>query len=1135
MGNISKIEYPDYFNKLNQSSSFIKLKNIIDSKQSAIFLEGLNGSTKPLIACAISSILNKKILYVANEKHRLEEVKSDIKYFTGKDTPSLAGREPAKPSGLFAIKPLETVERMNWLALAESSNLTVVERFSLYEYVCPKPLLEHSVIEIRVNDEINRDNLIRELREIGYLKNDFVQAYGEFGVRGSIIDIFPPTEKNPLRIEMLGDTVNSLRNFSIQNQKSIKKIEHVNIVPASEIILNIETLNNSIRYLQKKFEEDEISYKERKKIIENIKNNIRIQNINWLIPLFYKELSTTLDYISTDTIIIYDDQENRDSHMGKKLYSIEQKLRGIKNDIKFIPPLSELYLDEGILNNSLKKYQSIFMGNILFDKSSENTVRFDVVSRPIQNLSKVENPTKILSREIKKLESLKYKTELSFSSDSQYNTLIKLLGNSKNKYLSYKIGNLSSGFIFHNAKLAILCGNEIFGRKQIRDRNVINDIPSAFITSFSELKTGDLIVHKEFGIGLFIGLKHIKLKDAEGDFIECEYLGGDKIFVPVHRFKLVQRYIGDNKTPKLDKLGNKAWNSRVKKVKRIVETIAVELVELYAKRKSEKGFKFSKGDTTYREFEYDFPYEETPDQKRAIDDVIIDMETPKPMERLICGDVGFGKTEVSLRAAFKAVMDSKQVAILVPTTLLAQQHYHTSVERLKKYPVLIETFTRFKTPKNEKQILERLANGKIDIIIGTHKLLSNKVNFKDLGLVVIDEEHRFGVQHKEKFKKLKTGVDVLALSATPIPRTLQLSLTNIRDISIINTPPEGRQSIETNIDYYSDELVKKAVMRELERNGTVFFIHNRIQDINKVSSRLKELIPNATIDITHGRMNERSLEKSMTDFINGTTGILVTTAIVESGLDIPRANTIFINNAQQMGLADLYQLRGRVGRSDKKAYSYFLVPRKEKLTKEARKRLKSISELTDLGSGYKVAMSDLEIRGAGNLFGTEQSGNIADVGLEMYMEMLDNAIKQLNSDYTKDDFECEIKSQIPAYISDKYIEDSSQRLLIYKRLSSISSFKDLQEIRNEMADRFGNIPLETENLLKTIQLRIVMKKLKIPKIEIKQNEIVISFSRLSECYKMFTPSGKLTLIKDKDDALDQILKRLRDVSGTMGA
>jgi len=1047
VGNISKIEYPDYFNKLNQSSSFIKLKNIIDSKQSAIFLDGLNGSTKPLIACAISSILNKKILYVANEKHRLEEVKSDIKYFTGKDTPSLAGREPAKPSGLFAIKPLETVERMNWLALAESSNLTVVERFSLYEYVCPKSLLEHSVIEIRVNDEINRDNLIRELREIGYLKNDFVQAYGEFGVRGSIIDIFPPTEKNPLRIEMLGDTVNSLRNFSIQNQKSIKKIEHVNIVPASEIILNIETLNNSIRYLQKKFEEDEISYKERKKIIENIKNNIRIQNINWLIPLFYKELSTTLDYISTDTIIIYDDQENRDSHTGKKLYSIEQKLRGIKNDIKFIPPLSELYLDEGILNNSLKRYQSIFMGNILFDKSSENTVRFDVVSRPIQNLSKVENPTKILSREIKKLESLKYKTELSFSSDSQYNTLIKLLDNSKNKYLSYKIGNLSSGFIFHNAKLAILCGNEIFGRKQIRDRNVINDIPSAFITSFSELKTGDLIVHKEFGIGLFIGLKHIKLKDAEGDFIECEYLGGDKIFVPVHRFKLVQRYIGDNKTPKLDKLGNKAWNSRVKKVKRIVETIAGELVELYAKRKSEKGFKFSKGDITYREFEYDFPYEETPDQKRAIDDVIIDMETPKPMERLICGDVGFGKTEVSLRAAFKAVMDGKQVAILVPTTLLAQQHYHTSVERLKKYPVSIETFTRFKTPKNEKQILERLANGKIDIIIGTHKLLSDKVNFKDLGLVVIDEEHRFGVQHKEKFKKLKTGVDVLALSATPIPRTLQLSLTNIRDISIINTPPEGRQSIETNIDYYSDELVKKAVMRELERNGTVFFIHNRIQDINKVSSRLKELIPNATIDITHGRMNERSLEKSMTDFINGTTGILVTTAIVESGLDIPRANTIFINNAQQMGLADLYQLRGRVGRSDKKAYSYFLVPRKEKLTKEARKRLKSISELTDLGSGYKVAMSDLEIRGAGNLFGTEQSGNIADVGLEMYMEMLDNAIKQLNSDYTKDDFECEIKSQIPAYISDKYIEDSSQRLLIYKRLSSISSFKDLQDGR----------------------------------------------------------------------------------------
>ncbi|HEY7535898.1 MAG TPA: transcription-repair coupling factor, partial [Thermodesulfobacteriota bacterium] len=648
------------------------------------------------------------------------------------------------------------------------------------------------------------------------------------------------------------------------------------------------------------------------------------------------------------------------------------------------------------------------------------------------------------------------------------------------------------------------------------------------ITSFSELKPSDFIVHVDFGIGIFRGLKRLKLENFEGDFLECEYDGGDKIYVPVDKLKLVQRYIGD-KNPRIDKLGHQSWKKVIKRVRKAVENVAKELLELYAERKAEKGFQFSKRDRLFREFEFTFPYEETQDQEAAIDDVMGDMESGRAMDRLICGDVGFGKTEVALRAAFKAVMDGKQVAILVPTTLLAYQHYSTFSERLRGYPIITEMLSRFKTQKETREIQTNLEDGKIDIIIATHKLLGDKIKFKDLGLVVIDEEHRFGVAHKERLRKLKKGVEVLALSATPIPRTLQLSLAGIRDISLINTPPEGRQSIDTYVSQFNRDIIRDSIRRELSRNGSVFFIHNRIEDIFRVAEVIKELVPEAKIDITHGRIEEEKLEKAILRFIEGKTNVLVTTAIVEAGLDIPRANTIIVNDAHTFGLADLYQLRGRVGRAERKAYAYFLIPGTNSLTPDAKRRLKVIAELREISSGFKLALSDLEIRGAGNLFGTEQSGHIADVGLELYLEMLDKAIKGLKKEETEIEYEPEVKLNLAAFIPDDFIRDGSERLLFYKKLSSIKSEKESREIKSELRDRFGELPEPLLNLIKVVELKLLLRKLRAQKVEIGNEETVVIFLETSPFYSRFAPSGKMRIAHKYQESIDKIKKILKEL------
>ncbi|HSE84226.1 MAG TPA: transcription-repair coupling factor, partial [Thermodesulfobacteriota bacterium] len=804
--------------------------------------------------------------------------------------------------------------------------------------------------------------------------------------------------------------------------------------------------------------------------------------------------------------------------------SLDETQAGLKKHLKVTPKIEELYLTEGQFEDEVSKFQRIHVEDIEITEEGLDRIKFDTEKVEVREEG-FDSLFDAVSEKISEWQAEGLEVVIVLQTETESKKIRNIFTEHGIKDVQIKTGNLASGFVFPEANLVVVTEKEIFGEKKKVKPHQIKDIPSVFITSFSELKPGDYIVHVDFGIGIFRGLKRLKLGNTEGDFLQCEYQGGDKIYVPVDKLKLVQRYVG-GKNPRIDKLGHSNWKRVVKRVKKATENIAKDLLRLYAERRAQRGFRFSKRDKAFREFEFSFPYEETPDQEAAIEDVMKDMETPRPMDRLICGDVGFGKTEVALRAAFKAVMDGKQVAFLVPTTLLAYQHYMTFTERLKGNPVFVEMLSRFRTDREQKEIFKKLEDGTIDIIIGTHKLLGGKVKFKDLGLVIIDEEHKFGVSHKEKLRDLKKTVDVLTLSATPIPRTLQLSLTGIRDISLINTPPEGRQSVETYVYQFGRDIIQRAIKRELERGGAVFFIHNRIENIFNIAEEVRKLAPEARIDVTHGRMSEEKLEQSILKFIRGETDVLVTTAIVEAGLDIPRANTLIVNDAHTFGLADLYQLRGRVGRSESKAYAYFLIPSISSLTPDAKRRLKAISEIKELGSGFKLALSDLEIRGAGNIFGTEQSGHIGDVGLELYLEMLDRAIKELKGEETEIEYEPEIKVNLPAFIPDDYISNEAERLLFYKEISAVLSEKELGEIRSELKDRFGEMPEPVLNLLKVVGLKLVMKNLLVERLDIRDGEAVMSFLPKSPLYHRFAPSGKYRIIYENGEELDILGKSL---------
>jgi transcription-repair coupling factor (superfamily II helicase) len=680
----------------------------------------------------------------------------------------------------------------------------------------------------------------------------------------------------------------------------------------------------------------------------------------------------------------------------------------------------------------------------------------------------------------------------------------------------------------------ILTEEEIFGeRRRLPEGKARTSITSASwqrgsptLSSYRELREDDFIVHIDYGIGHYRGLRHLKIWGVSNDYLLLEYGDGDKLYLPVDRLNLIQRYIGgDGKSPKLDKLGSHSWQRAKKRAKAAVSEMVKELLDLYAARQVFEGFQFPPLDQFYKEFEAAFEYEETPDQMQAIDGVMKDMSNPKPMDRLICGDVGYGKTEVAIRAAYRSVMNGRQVAILVPTTVLAQQHHQTFCDRFKIYPVVIEALSRFKSHREQKEILQRLREGRVDIVIGTHRLLQKDVSFRDLGLVVIDEEHRFGVTHKEKLKQMRKLVDVITLTATPIPRTLQMAVSGMRDLSLIQTPPENRLSIRTFVIRYDDGIIREAIQREFGRGGQVFFVHHRVQNIHAIANHLKQLIPEASLAIAHGQMREKELEKVMSQFVRKEVNLLVCTSIIESGLDIPTANTILINHAERFGLADLYQIRGRVGRGSHQAYAYLIIPRDLTLSRDAMRRLRAIQELSELGSGFKLAIQDLEIRGAGNLLGPSQSGHIAAVGFELYTQLMEKAVRELKGEEVVEEVTPEIHFHLPTFIPETYVEDPGERLSLYRRLSFSRSDEEVEMIREELIDRFGKIPKEVDHLLEVIKVKILLTRLSIKKFEETPSQIILTFdenTRISsqrivdfvhqgEGKYRFTPDSKLVV------------------------
>ncbi|TDI95497.1 MAG: transcription-repair coupling factor [Deltaproteobacteria bacterium] len=1104
------------------------------NNDSIVHINGLESSSKNFFSSFFSYKSKEKTLIITKDEKEAEKAQKEISYFIDAEVPYLPRKQPDADKPLFSSKSDVFSQRSNWLHQAENSNMLICDAQTLIERFIPNDFYKQNRVKIKVKDNLERSLLQNNLIRFGFIKTDFVQKTGEYSRRGSIVDIFSPSYSLPLRIEFFGDSVQSIRFFSTANQKTISKTDEITIIPTTELIINsgnIDFIKSSVKRFSN---ENGVSASYRNSLLQQLESGKRPDYANWLMPFCCKSLDCIFDYIAQNTILIFYNSED-DQYFERCLENISYKLELLRKKFKIIPDTDSLYLNRPELNKKLLRFRKIYIAdlplnkkntfnlefkNINFSKHAENLIE----NRPENNTGNQDSPYDELLNNLKQLLAEDYLIFFVLKTTNEINKLKEITQSRNLRNIQFDMGDIGSGFISDKSKIVLITENEIYKERKIKKDIKSDDTPSAFITSFSELKPGDYVVHKEFGIGLYKGLLQLDIKNKKADFLVCEYRDGDKIYVPVDKLNIVQRYIGDGKSPVIEKLGKETWSKTLRKVKKSIELIAKDLLQLYARRKAEKGFRFSKNDELYNELESSFEHDETSHQISAINDVMTDMESQNSMDRLICGDVGFGKTEVAIRAAFKAVMDAKQVAVIVPTTLLCFQHYLTFRSRLKDFAVNIEMISRFRTSAQTTKILKSLSEGKTDIIIGTHKLLGNKVNFKDLGLIIIDEEHKFGVKQKENIRKMKSSVDVLALSATPIPRTLQLSLVNIRDISLINTPPEGRQQIETYVYHYNENTIKNAISNELKRGGSVFFIHNRIENIHGVAERISKIVPDAKYEITHGRMNESMLEKSIGKFINGEINLLITTTIVESGLDIPRANTIIINDAHTFGLADLYQLRGRVGRTDKKAYAYFLIPQSKQLTEASKKRLKAISELKELGSGFKLALSDLEIRGAGTLFGTEQSGHIGNIGLEMYLEILESAIKDLSHQKKEFDFEPEIKSSHPTFIPNEYIEDDSERLMVYKKLSSVKTFKELREIYSDISDRFGKVPEAVNNLFSLIEIKIYMKKFFIKKLDLKQKSVAMEFLENSPLFDYFRPSGIYKLHDSKDFDLKSIKK-----------
>ncbi|MDP8161714.1 transcription-repair coupling factor [Pasteurella skyensis] len=972
---------------------------------------------------------------------------------------------------------------------------------TLLQKVCPKSYLANNVFLIKKGDCFSICKLRSQLESAGYRAVDQVLEYGEYAVRGAILDLYPMGSNSPFRLDFFDDEIDSIRTFDVDTQRTIKEIAEVNLLPAHEF----PTDENGIEFFRKKFREKFAEIRrEPEHIYQQVSKGVLNAGIEYWQPLFFEEMASIFDYLPQETLFI-----TFDSLVEKaKLFQQDTKSRFENRRVDPMRPLlepNELWFSIEEINQYLKAYPRL---KLTTQKTRKSATKLNANIAPLPDIA-IQSTHKNIFKQFEDFYT-HFNGKILFSVETQgrRETLLDLLSplniqpqqvnnlTDISEPFSLMIGALDQGFIIENPSgelLAIICETDLLGKKihqqgsREKNRSTIN--PDTVVRNLAELKIGQPVVHLENGVGRYNGLVTLDVGGIKAEYLILQYAEESKLYVPVASLHLISRYIGgtDESAP-LHKLGSEAWVRARQKAAEKIRDVAAELLDIYATRETKKGFAYQYDKELYQQFSATFPFEETEDQRTAINAVISDMCLPKAMDRLVCGDVGFGKTEVAMRAAFLAVMNTKQVAILVPTTLLAQQHFENFKDRFANFPVNVEVLSRFKTAKEQKVILEKVAQGKVDILVGTHKLLQNDVRFNDLGLLIIDEEHRFGVRQKEKIKQLRANVDILTLTATPIPRTLNMAFNGIRDLSIIASPPARRLSTKTFVRQNDDNIIKEAILREILRGGQVYYLHNDVATIDNCADKLIELVPEARVVIGHGQMRERDLERVMSDFYHQRFNVLVCSTIIETGIDVPTANTIIIERADKFGLAQLHQLRGRVGRSHHQAYAYLLTPHPKTLTKDAKKRLEALESLDNLGAGFMLATHDLEIRGAGELLGSEQSGQISSIGFSLYMDLLENAVQALQEgkEPTLDEItqqQVEIELRISALLPEDYVPDVNIRLSFYKRIASAENARELKELKVELIDRFGLLPEPTKNLFQITQLRHTAKQIGLKKIE----------------------------------------------------
>ena len=1013
-----------------------------------------------------------------------------------------------------------TTQRMSAIkALTEYSggqSLVIVTTFdALMERVPNLSTITDAVIRIKTGDVIDIAGLSKKLVSCGYEKSVEAQSPGQFAVRGGIIDVFGLTDDNPVRIELWGDEVDSIRGFDAMSQRSIEKLETVTVYPATDLVISEDAGRDASFVIRKEAEEREAYFRSRMKtqeahriktsvneFLEQLEECASAANAAAFIPYYFDELVTLADRFPEDTVFFLD-EPSRLEEKGKNTEAefSESMTHRLEGGYILAGQTGILESTEAVFAKLSKRSCISFSTLRMKHDSYRERAALSLLSRPVAAYNK---SFEMLSSDLKKKKKDSFRTIILSPSHTRARHIADdLTENEVTAFYSEDpervpqkgevmtaYGSLGKGFEMPDIGFLVISETDIFGSgKKKKKRHVRYE--GTKIASFTDLVIGDYVVHENFGIGIYRGIEHIEIEGVVRDYVRIEYADNSFVNVIASNLESLQKYASSDtdKKVKIHRIGTGEWKKTRQRVRGAVQGVAKKLVELYAERIQEKGYVFSEDTQWQREFEEMFPYEETEDQLRAIEDVKRDMESRRIMDRLICGDVGFGKTEVAIRAAFKAVQEGKQAAFLVPTTILAEQHYNTFIQRMARYPVRTELLCRFRTPSQLKKTIQGLKDGTVDIVIGTHRLLSKDVAFKDLGLLVVDEEQRFGVTAKEKIKELRKNVDVLTLTATPIPRTLHMSLVGIRDMSLLEEAPEDRLPIQTFVMEYSDETVREAINRELGRNGQVYYVYNRINDIADITAKIRTLVPTAVVEYAHGRMEERKLENIMLDFINGDIDVLVSTTIIETGLDIPNVNTMIIHDSDRMGLAQLYQLRGRVGRSNRTSYAFLMYKRDKMLRETAEKRLAAIREFTDLGSGFRIAMKDLEIRGAGNVLGAEQSGHMEEVGYDLYCRMLDSAIKQEKGEDTVPEFSTFLDMDVDAYIPNTYVRNENIKLDLYKRIASIETEEEASDMADELSDRFGQIPKSAQNLIRIALLRAKAHMIYIEKMEVRKDHI----------------------------------------------